>query len=98
MLALEQKFDPLWFIPEDSYFLKYIQERTKYYPTMGFEAGLYMGELDYNLELERIHDAVELLRNNTDIVNDISSWVQPFHDFVYEHFKKGMWWCDNTSG
>lgn len=88
-LKLEQRFDPIWFVPPDTYFFKYMNERTTYYPTMGFEAGLYMGALNYSQELRNIQRTTDMLLENDHIITDFNSWVNPFRDFVYKHFRKG---------
>lgn len=34
-LLLEQKFDPFWFIPEDTHLYKYVMKRRELYPQIG---------------------------------------------------------------
>lgn len=56
---------------------------------MGFEAGLYMGSLNYSQELQEIKKVADSLENADDIGTDITSWVDPFRNYVYKNFKIG---------
>lgn len=88
-LKLKQGFDLTWFIPKSTYLWEYIEQRYKYYPGLGFEAGLYLGSLNYSQELMNIKNVVDNLRENGEFVQDFSSWVEPFRDYVYKNFHKG---------
>lgn len=88
-MRLEQKFDPMWFVPENTYFYKFIEQRKLYFPNMGFEAGMYMGKLNYTQEYPNIKSVASKLDNLTDILQVTSSWVQPFQRYVKKTFSKG---------
>ncbi|XP_044257240.1 protein patched homolog 1-like isoform X1 [Tribolium madens] len=83
---LEQKFDPTWFIPKSTYFADYLTARKTYFPTSGFEAGIYMGAVNYSTELFNIKKMVDELSNNSDIALGVISWVDPFRNFVKDNF------------
>ena len=43
-VLIEQEFDPLWFISEDSYANDYFDADDKYFPSDGFSSGhVYIG-------------------------------------------------------
>ena len=43
-VLIEQEFDPLWFISEDSYANDYFDADDKYFPSDGFASGhVYIG-------------------------------------------------------
>lgn len=88
-LKLEQRFDPMWFVPERTHLFKYLEQRRTYYPTMGFEAGLYMGSLNYSQEIGQIKKVSDLLIQADDVGTEVTSWVDPFRDYVYKNFRKG---------
>ena len=45
-VLIEQEFDPLWFISEDSYANDYFDADDKYFPSDGFASGhVYIGML-----------------------------------------------------
>lgn len=79
----------MWFIPERTHLAKYLEQRKKYYPTMGFEAGLYMGSLNYSQEILEIKKVSDRLILSDDVGTGVNSWVDPFRDYVYKNFKKG---------
>lgn len=73
----------------DSYLNKYLLLKDQYYPTMGFETGIYIGAINYAQEINKVKDISDQLKNSTDIINDIISWVDPFYDFVEITYQKG---------
>ena len=42
-LKLEQDFDPVWFIPSDSYAADYYETEDEYFPSDGYPAAMYIG-------------------------------------------------------
>lgn len=89
-LQLKQGFDLMWFIPKSTYLSKYVEQRHNYYPSLGFEGGLYLGSLNYSDELWNIKHMVDNLRENDDFLQGFSSWVEPFRDYVYDNFRKDV--------
>lgn len=89
VLQLEQGFDLTWFIPHRTYLWKYIEQRNFYYPTLGFEAGVYMGSLNYSQEIAAIKNLTDALRSHDEFVTDFSAWVDSFKNFVLKHFSIG---------
>lgn len=86
LLRLEQRFDPNWFIPERTYLSKFTTVKKDLFPDQGYEAAILMGRLNYTSELNHIARMVETIENRTDLVHEISSWVNPFHDFVSTYY------------
>lgn len=82
LMNLEQKFDPAWFIPTDTYLNKFIMEKRTLYPDQGYEAMILMGRLNYTEELSKIRDVIVEVENRTDLVHEITNWLMPFRDFV----------------
>lgn len=89
IFKLEQRFDPRWFISADSHLNKYLLDKDTYYPTFGFETGIYIGNINYAKEINKVKDISDKLNNSTDIINDIISWVDPFYEYVDMTYKKG---------
>jgi Niemann-Pick C1 protein len=88
---LEQRFDPTWFIPKDSYFADYLAVRKSYFPTNGFEAGIYTGSVNYSHELINIKNMVDDLSDQHDIALGVISWVDPFRNFVKINFQTDVY-------
>lgn len=91
VLKLEQKFDPMWFIPENTYLNQYVAQKRELYPNQGYEASILMGKLNYSQQLKEIGSMVEEIESQTDIVHEISSWIVPFHNFVSTYFDKDFY-------
>lgn len=86
VLRLEQKFDPNWFIPARTYLSQFNAEKHNLFPDQGYEAMILMGQLNYTDEINHINDMIGTIENRTDIIDEIASWVEPFHEFVYVYY------------
>ncbi|XP_015599498.1 NPC1-like intracellular cholesterol transporter 1 isoform X2 [Cephus cinctus] len=86
---LEQWFDSKWFLPKESYLSSYIQVHSEHYPQRGDEAAVYMGELDYHREFQKILSLTEKLMNDTN-VQIIEPWPTDFAEFVTTYYGKDM--------
>lgn len=87
LLQLEQKFDPNWFIPQRTYLSQFTAVKNDLFPDQGYEAMILMGRLNYTEELNHIQKMVETIENRPDLVHQISSWVNPFHEFVKIYYE-----------
>lgn len=90
LLNLEQKFDPNWFIPDNTYLNQFTMEKRRLYPDQGYEAMILMGRLNYTSELDKIRYMIQDVENRTDLVHEITNWVEPFHDFVQTYHNKDI--------
>uniref|UniRef100_A0A182SL45 SSD domain-containing protein n=1 Tax=Anopheles maculatus TaxID=74869 RepID=A0A182SL45_9DIPT len=90
LLKLRQKFDPNWFIPEDTYYNQFVVKTHEHYPNAGYEAMLLFGNLNYTAELPNLIRITHQLENRTDILHSFSSWVTSFQDFVHMHYDKDV--------
>lgn len=88
VLKLEQHFNPEWFLPSESHIAQQIKMKDIYYPNNGYDAGLYMGAVNYSQELTKINEAVIKL-NSLNCTEDVVSWVAPFREFVLNNFNHG---------
>ncbi|CRK87719.1 CLUMA_CG001509, isoform A [Clunio marinus] len=87
VLQMKQKFDPIWFIPSSSYFFQYDMAHRHFYPNRGFSAGVYMGQLNYTSELPKIIAMSNEIENQTQILDQFSSWTETFREYVEEFYK-----------
>lgn len=86
---LEQRFDPKWFIPEDTYFKQFINTHDYYYPEEGSQAMVFLGEMNYTKEFVKLYDMTQNLRKET-YIYDISCWVEHFHQYVLQNYNKDL--------
>lgn len=89
IFELKQKFDQTWFIPKSTYLHNYLQNQNKYYPDTGLDSSIYMGKLNYTMELPKLCNISELLKNRTESVVNVDAWIDKFQDFVEVNFEKG---------
>ncbi|CAH0605519.1 unnamed protein product [Chrysodeixis includens] len=89
IFLLEQRFDPKWFIPEDTYFKHFIDTHDYYYPEEGSMAMVFLGEMNYTKEFVQLYDMMQNLRKQ-DYVYDVSCWVEHFHQYVLQNFNKDL--------
>lgn len=73
----------------DTYFAKYIEVKETYYPTIGYDTGIYIGGINYTDEINKVKNISDQLDNSTDIINNIISWVDPFYDYVETNYDIG---------
>ncbi|XP_035775946.1 NPC1-like intracellular cholesterol transporter 1 [Anopheles albimanus] len=90
LLQLRQKFDPNWFIPEETYYNQFVVKTHEHYPNVGFEALLLFGSLNYTAELPKLLEISQQLENRTDILHSVSSWADAFRGFVSKRYKKDI--------
>ncbi|GAB0092699.1 NPC intracellular cholesterol transporter 1 homolog 1b-like [Sergentomyia squamirostris] len=90
LMRLEQKFDPMWFVPSETHLGKFIPQRNKLFPTMGYEGGVFVGKVNYSAEYSTLAAMSEIVKNQSDILFQVNSWVEPFHDFVSTYYEKDL--------
>ncbi|XP_062553950.1 patched domain-containing protein 3-like [Armigeres subalbatus] len=86
LMKLRQKFDPNWFIPEETYYSKFIVKSREQYPNNGYEAMLLFGNYNYTAELKELLKITHELEKRTDILHSVDSWVEQFQDFVHTNY------------
>lgn len=89
VLKLRQKFDYAWFIPTNTYLHEYTQQFRQYYPERGYEASVFLGQLNYTTDIKKILHLSNQLENQT-VLNLVQSWTTPFKDFVLKHYDKDI--------
>lgn len=85
ILKLEQRFDPRWFIPEDTYYKDFINAHELYYPEEGNPAMIFLGKMNYSSEFKNIYNMVQELRNETYVIDTVA-WVEHFHGYVLQNY------------
>lgn len=85
IFKLEQRFDPKWFIPDDTYYKEFLNIHEYYYPDEGQPAMVFLGDMDYNAEFIHLYDMIQVLRNES-YVREVITWVETFHGYVVHNF------------
>ncbi|CAG9559795.1 unnamed protein product [Danaus chrysippus] len=89
VLKLEQRFDPKWFIPDDTYYKQFLNTHEHYYPDEGYPAMVFLGDMDYYKEFNNLYDMIQVLRNES-YVTDVVTWVETFHGYVLKNFNQDL--------
>ncbi|XP_077981544.1 patched domain-containing protein 3-like [Glandiceps talaboti] len=76
-INLKQEFQFEWFLPEDSYVVEYLDASDQYFPSDGFTGDVYLRDVDYYTEYDKIDDLYDELENN-DYILTVDSWFEDF--------------------
>lgn len=82
LYLLRQEFNPIWFIPPESYLSQWFSANEKYFPKEGERVTINIGPIDYSNELWKIDLLVDKLKNETAIVSSVDSWYSDFKDYM----------------
>ena len=88
-IELEVRFESVWFLPPSSYLAKWYSADEEFFPSEGEVVTVYMTELDYPGELDKIEDLVYSLDNATDIVASTNSWWPEYKDYLNNNLGLG---------
>eukprot|EP00095_Tigriopus_kingsejongensis_P001088 maker-scaffold193_size270907-snap-gene-0.15 protein:Tk01088 transcript:maker-scaffold193_size270907-snap-gene-0.15-mRNA-1 annotation:"hypothetical protein DAPPUDRAFT_306990" len=85
-VLLEQEFDITWFLPPDTYIAKWFVKNKEYFPFGGDRVIIYCHNVDYIHDYESIANLVDQIKQQTDIVDDVESWTDPFTNYMNKYF------------
>lgn len=85
---LEQRFDPEWFLPEETYLAKYLTESRRHYPSQGHEGSVFVGDIDYVSNFGRILKLSRRLKAMK-IFDEVDQWPLNFARFVKGNYRQG---------
>lgn len=83
---LEQNFDPLWYLHQQSHPIQFNDKLTEYFPKYGKRAAIYLGGVDYYEDRDALVTLVETLKSNPYVNNETldpwfiayDSWLDKF--------------------
>ncbi|CAG0900163.1 unnamed protein product [Cyprideis torosa] len=75
--CLEQRFDRMWLLPEDSYLYQYFMTSQQYFPSHWEMGSVLIGAVNYTKELPNIVRLVGKIRADPAIAS-VSSWTDDF--------------------
>ncbi|XP_069693275.1 patched domain-containing protein 3-like isoform X2 [Periplaneta americana] len=89
-MFLRQKFDPNWFLGENTHLYKYNMKKAEFFPDIGQTAGIYIGRLNYSAELPNIHRLVTQFKEEKDIMKNLEEWYSEFRYYCKRYFNKDI--------
>lgn len=85
---LEQWFDPVWFLPKDSYLNHFLTVKARDYPKVGHEATVFMSNIDFIPEFPKILNLSRTLQN-APFTENVKNWPVDFVNFADANFNIG---------
>jgi hypothetical protein len=89
LTLLRQEFDPVWFLPPESYIAKYFSSSRKYYPSDGESGTIYFNNVNYSSNLDVVANLVRRLEDE-DIIKKVDAWYPYFENYANTHFNTSM--------
>lgn len=86
-IELRQEFNPMWFLPRDSYLAQWSQNQQKYFPSQGELVHVFFTDMQMPEELEKLDQVVRELQNQTDIISHVDCWLTSFQTYYRSHFE-----------
>ena len=74
MVFLEQKFDPVWFLPSTSSVALWFAANEEYFPSTGEQVTVYITEIDWDTDLDKVGELVDKFKEATDIIDEVNVW------------------------
>ena len=69
IFRLEQNFDPLWYLNQESYPIKFNDKLIEYFPKYGKRSAIYLAGIDYYEDRNALFELVETLHKNPYVNN-----------------------------
>ncbi|PBC29212.1 Patched domain-containing protein [Apis cerana cerana] len=83
VFQLEQNFDPLWYLNQDSYPIQFNDKLKQYFPKYGKRVGIYMTGVDYYEDRKSLFELVEVLKHNKFINNNtLDPWFIAYEKWL----------------
>ncbi|XP_024940827.1 NPC intracellular cholesterol transporter 1 isoform X2 [Cephus cinctus] len=83
IFQLEQNFDPLWYLNQDSYPIQFHNKLKEYFPKYGKRAGIYMAGVDYYEDETELALLMNALRYNPYVNNrTVDSWFEGYQKWL----------------
>ncbi|XP_043279634.1 patched domain-containing protein 3-like [Venturia canescens] len=80
---LEQNFDPLWYLNQDSYPIKFNDKLVQYFPKYGKRAAIYLSGVDYYEDSQALKNLVDKLRQNPYVNNrTLEPWFTAYETWL----------------
>jgi len=91
-LLLRQEFNPIWFLPPESYLAQWHHHNSLLFPKQGEQVTIFMSGLDLPEELDKLDTVHARLEEQEDIIasGSVDSWYLDFKKYVNSNFDAGL--------
>ncbi|MCL4124762.1 UNVERIFIED_CONTAM: hypothetical protein GTU68_017725 [Idotea baltica] len=77
---LEQEFNPIWFLPQNSYLFKFFIQLEKYFPSDGDDGVIFFGNVSLFDNIPKINELVKNLEAN-EYISKVDSWLAGYKTY-----------------
>ena len=74
-------------LPQDSYVAKWVRATANYFPNDGERVTVYITDLNYSTDLSKLHQFVQLLNNEPNVVSSVNSWIPNYEKYMNEFYE-----------
>eukprot|EP00092_Neocalanus_flemingeri_P008175 GFUD01008815.1.p1 GENE.GFUD01008815.1~~GFUD01008815.1.p1 ORF type:complete len:989 (+),score=163.46 GFUD01008815.1:223-3189(+) len=85
-ILLRQEFNPIWFLPPDSYLAQWHKYNAIHFPSQGEKVTVFMENLDLPNDLAKLDRMHEELAAQDDIIHSLDSWYLDFKKYMNTNF------------
>jgi len=89
-IELRQEFNPVWFLPPDSYLAQWHKYNNLHFPNQGEKVTVFMENLDLPNDLIKLDKVHKELAAQDDIIHSIDSWYLDFKKYMNTNFLTGQ--------
>ena len=91
-VLLRQEFNPIWFLPPESYLAQWHLHNSQHFPSQGEQVTVFMAGLHLPQELDKLDMVHSQLRQQEDIIDpdSLDSWYIDFKTYVNKNFEAGL--------
>lgn len=87
---LRAVYDQYNYLSNENYLQDFRRELERAFPERGSEAFIFLGELDYSVDLENMVNLTEQLNNRSDIIQYPKSWSSDFSQYLLEMYDRDI--------
>lgn len=87
LLELKFRFDLTHYVPENTHLSVYMHEVQKDFPTLGSDAAVILGKINYTQEMPKVIELAERI-NKTTFIHHIDAWPLDFKRFMDIHYRE----------
>jgi len=88
-IELRQEFNPVWFLPPESYLAQWHQQNNHYFPSRGEKITVFMANVELPGEFPKLEQMHRRLEESSDIISSVDSWYTSFRSYMEKHFLDG---------
>ena len=87
-VLLRQEFNPVWFLPAESYLAQWHHHNSRLFPSQGEQVTVFLEGLDLPTELAKLDLVHQQLKQQNDIIapHSVDSWYLDFKAYVNKNF------------